>query len=444
MRGRDKRLVRIARGLYRYGPKGTIYWCRFIDGKNVWRSLQTNDRKRAMAISAFNIFAAGQNGHTEITVHPPDHTEIRFIPPPEENALPSPTRLPSPTDAGAPQPTPSPNPTSSPSASPEKTTNAKERTGHSLQSLTERFRAESGHLALATRDKLDCHFKVAARYLDFDRDVTNIKLADLRKLKSQLAEGRKPSSVNDILFKALGKLFEIAVEDEIIDRSPLDQLKPCRKTEPDRQQPSWEQSQLIVDAVNESLQESGLIVGFMRNFGVGQAEIKHLIGQHIDVEADVIHFRRKKTGKPFDVPIFPHAAQFIEELKKKGRLQVGKPVVQWRNPRKSLATACEHLGLPDFEPRALRRCFIIHCLQEGIDPRVVAKWQGHKDAKLIFSVYGKFIDRAYEQEQAQRLVAADGRGKSARLTPRDLSPQADTIVALPSVSEQIDGRSTAV
>jgi integrase len=94
----------------------------------------------------------------------------------------------------------------------------------------------------------------------------------------------------------------------------------------------------------------------------------------MDCRSRSIHFRRKKTGKPFDVPLFPHAATLVERLKAEGRLFVGKPVVKWRNPRKALAAACERLDLHVYEPRALRRCFIIHALEQGIDPRVVAKW----------------------------------------------------------------------
>jgi integrase len=344
-----------------------------------------------MAISALNIYVAGQNGNTEITVLPvgvpsgPVQPNADFLArPPTEPPLP----MPAPSAAVR---------VSGPELGPQ---------GVSLSSLVERFKSESRHLAAATRQKFDSHFKVAGRYLDFDRDVASIKLADMRLLKSKLSEGRKPSTVNDILFKALGALFKIAGEDDLIDRSPLEKLAHSRKVEPDRQQPLWEQSQEIVDSIRTSSSETGVIAGFMRNFGVGQAEIKYLLGENIDTDAGVIHFRRKKTGKQFDVPIFPHAQPFIQTLKAEGRLQVGRPVVAWRNPRKALASACERLDLPSYEPRALRRCFIVHCLQTGIDPRLVAKWQGHRDAKLIFSVYGKFIDRDYELAQAERLGMA--------------------------------------
>jgi integrase len=278
------------------------------------------------------------------------------------------------------------------------------RTSVSLMRLVEMFKAQWNHLAPATRTKFDCHFKVAKRYLDFDRDVAGIRLADMRELKSKLAEERKPSTINDIIFKALAALFTLALEDGIIDRSPLERLKRAKRGEIRREQPTWGQSRRIVDEVAKSTSETGLIVGFMRNFGVGQAEIKYLLGEHIDLTAQTIHFRRKKTGKLFDVPIFTHAQKFIETLKSEGRLQRGHFVVRWRNPRKALETACEHLNLPEYEPRALRRCFIVHCLETGIDPRVVAKWQGHSDAKLIFTTYGKHIDAKHEQREAANRV----------------------------------------
>jgi len=273
----------------------------------------------------------------------------------------------------------------------------------SMNSLVTKLKAQWGHLAPATRTKLDCHFKVAKEFLNFDRAVMDISLADMRELKSKLSEKRKPVTVNDIIFKALAALFTLALEDGIIDRSPLERLKRSKRGEIRREQPTWAQSQQIVDEVAKSTSETGLIVGFMRNFGVGQAEIKYLLGEHIDFTAQTVHFRRKKTGKLFDVPIFPHAKKFIEQLKSDGRLQRGKSVLAWRNPRKALETACEHLDLPEYEPRALRRSFIVHCLETGVDPRVVAKWQGHSDAKLIFTTYGKHIDAKHEQREAAKL-----------------------------------------
>jgi integrase len=369
--------------LYRYGPTGTIYWCRKLNGQNIWKNLQTADRKRAMAITALYDYAATQNGNHEVSLVSLGSEAPKLLPQSVESSA---------LMRAVSSPPPEPK-TAAPTTG----------SGVSLKALADRFRVESKHLARSTRDTMDYHFKVAGEFLDFQRDVTTIRLADLRTLKSQLMEGRKPSTVNDIIFKGLGALFKIALEDGQLEKSPLEKLKRTHNGEPDRQQPTWEQSLQILQSVTRSVPETGVIVGIMRHFGIGQAEIKYLDGAHIDLPRGEIHFRRKKTSKPFDVPIFPHAEAFIHWLKQQGKFTAGKPVVAWRNPRKALENACKELGLPIYSPRALRRTFIIHCLETGVDPRVVAQWQGHGDATLILKVYGKYISKEHAAKMAQML-----------------------------------------
>jgi integrase len=365
-----------------------------------------------MAIKALCDYADVQNGNHEFAVLPDElpaqnqatSSQLRVVP-----------KLPGPENRQAALSLPAPAPASLPKpGAPD----------ISLNSLVERFRADSGHLAVATRQKFDFHFKVAARYLDFSRAVSRIKLADMRELKSKLSEGRKPSTVNDIIFKALGALFDMATDDGLIERSPLERLKRVKLREPDRKEVTWEKVQQLTTEVGRYAQETAIILGFMQNFGVGQAEIKHLQGEHVDVENGMIHFRRKKTGKPFGVPIFPHAKVFVEKLKTKGRFQVGKPVVEWRNPRKALESACERLNLARCEPRAFRRCFIVHALETGIDPRLVARWQGHKDTNLIFKVYGKHIDLQHEKRQAEKLGSLPDESISKASVPKASVPKA--------------------
>jgi len=232
-----------------------------------------------MAISALNIFAS-ENGNTEITVLTNEASQAVLHR--QAELFPSTPVTPSSV----------PDSVLSSLAMPAVERPTRNQSGNSLTSLVERFRGESGHLARSTRDKLDFHFTVAARHLNFDRDVASIELKDLRELKSKLSEGQKPSTVNDIIFKALASLFDMALDDGLIERSPIEKLKRARKGEPDRQQPNWEQAQQLAEEVANKSAESGLIVKLMLNFGVGQAEIKFLHGERVDEGKGVIHFRR--------------------------------------------------------------------------------------------------------------------------------------------------------
>jgi hypothetical protein len=193
-----------------------------------------------MAITALNVYAAVQNGNTEFTRLPDDkqiHSGQR-IPEWVVGCADKTTQIvlqkQSPPAVIVEIESASATVKEAPIAS--NPTHAKV----SLNDLVTKYKQEWNNLAPGTRIKMNCHFIVSTRYLNFDRALAGIKLADLRELKSKLSEGRKPTSVNDILFKVMGALFKIALEDEIIDRSPLERLARARRGEMDRQQPTWE------------------------------------------------------------------------------------------------------------------------------------------------------------------------------------------------------------
>jgi hypothetical protein len=43
-----------------------------------------------------------------------------------------------------------------------------------------------------------------------------------------------------------------------------------------------------------------------------------------------------------------------------------------------------------------------------VELRLIAKWQGHADARLILSRYGAYIDADYEKRELAKLDAAAG------------------------------------
>jgi len=46
------------------------------------------------------------------------------------------------------------------------------------------------------------------------------------------------------------------------------------------------------------------------------------------------------------------------------------------------------LGFPSFTHRALRRMFITRAIERGVDVKVIAEWQGHRDGgRLILQTY---------------------------------------------------------
>ena len=385
-RPQARRFVRIERGLYRYAPSGAIYLCRKHHGRNIWRNLKTSDKGQAVVIAGLYGVDQMQNGNCEITVLPVGGGTgpIQFIPPPVEEKPPSPS---------TPQLVPAPAPPPVPEI----------KEGMTLQSLADKAKAQWKHLAPKTQDLRKCYLSILEKFIPFSTDVTQIKPGLIREIRGAMTQGRKASTVNDVLSKGLRPLLALAVELGFIDKSPLDAIKPLKKSNPIRLQPSWQEAQQIIEHVEKSSPDSAAPLRFMLLFGIGQAEVQGLRGEHFDFDREELHLYRQKTQKEYTVPIYPHAKAFVQELKEKGMIVNGKPVFDWHNPRKALESACLALGLPKYSPRSLRRCFVVYCLEKGMDARVVADYQGHADATLILRVYGKFISQEHKKLQVAKL-----------------------------------------
>jgi integrase len=199
-------------------------------------------------------------------------------------------------------------------------------------------------------------------------------------------------------------MLSLAVECGIIAKSPLDAIKPLKMAKPIRLQPSWTEALKIIEHVELSAPDSSELLRFMLLFGVGQAEVQGLHGEHFDFDRKELQLFRQKTQKEYTVPIYDHANAFVQGLKEKGMIVNGKPVFTWHNPRKALESACQALHLPKYSPRSLRRSFVVRCLEKGMEARVVADYQGHADATLILRVYGKFISPEHAKLQVAKLL----------------------------------------
>jgi len=72
-----------------------------------------------------------------------------------------------------------------------------------------------------------------------------------------------------------------------------------------------------------------------------------------------------------------------------------------KGARKAIAAACERLTLPRYTHRSFRRMFIVRAIELGVDVKVIAEWQGHRDGgKLILDTYSH-VNRVHSQRMAQ-------------------------------------------
>ena len=203
------------------------------------------------------------------------------------------------------------------------------------------------------------------------------------------------------------EVFALALRDRIIAVSPAAHLRSSKRAKPIRLTPTYSQFKAIIADVraqqfNADARDSADFLEFLGLVGVGQAEAASLKRSDVDLDGGLIITFRHKTATGFSIPIFPQARPLLE------RLCEGKSndesIFEIRDAKKALAGAWRRLQLPPFSQRSLRRMFITRAIEKGIDVKLIAEWQGHKDGgKLILDTYSH-VNRVHSQRMAQLLT----------------------------------------
>jgi len=395
------RFRRVDRCIHRHVHSGELWFVGRRGGKVVWQRLRTPEL--AVARAKVAMMDSNINGNHEIFLvvegkeQPlPKTTPVRKDVPLRRvrQVLVDADTAVTPTD----MPTPAANP--SPTGAVP-----------TLDELLNRWRNSRAGLKERTEIKFDTYLTMLRRYVKTDRPVTEYKAQDIRIYLAKARadkddKGRrrlKGQTINEAIWRTLHDAFALAQEEDFIPRNPIDLVKR-EETEPiNRTQLKWAEADRVLDEVRkQGNKESYLELKFMLLLGVGQAEAKDFTGGSVDWQGGEIVFIRQKTRKQYNVPIYPWAKEFIR-AEIQPRLKLGLPVFDWRNPRKALATACNNLGFASVDIRSLRRTLIIHLIEQRMEIRLIAKWQGHTDAQLILSRYGKYIDAGYEKEALAKL-----------------------------------------
>src|SRR2546430_6674065 len=231
--------------------------------------------------------------------------------------------------------------------------------------------------------------------------LTRIRPSDLDLWLSRYHFG---SASRNLFMSCIKEVFDLAMRDRIIVVSHAAHLRYAKREKPIRPTPTYEEFKAIVADVrsqpfNADAQDSAVFLEFLGLVGVGQAEAGSLTRSDIDFAAGHIITFRHKTSTGFAIPIFPQVRPLLERLCE-GKAN-GDPVFKIRDAKKALAGACHRLGLPAFSQRSLRRVFIIRAIEKGVDVKVIAEWQGHRDGgKLILDTYSH-VNPIHSQRMAE-------------------------------------------
>jgi integrase len=231
--------------------------------------------------------------------------------------------------------------------------------------------------------------------------ITRIRPSDVDLWLSRYQFG---SASRNLFIACIKEVLDVAVRDRMIAISPAPHLHYAKRDKPIRLTPTLEQFRAIIADVraqqfNADAQESADFLQFLGLAGLGQAETGSLTRADIDFDAGQIITYRHKTSTGFTIPIFPQVRPLLEKLCE-GKTN-SNPIFKIRDARKALAGACRRLNYPLFSQRSFRRMFVTRAIEKGVDVKVIAEWQGHKDGgKLILDTYSH-VNRVHSHRMAQ-------------------------------------------
>jgi integrase len=218
------------------------------------------------------------------------------------------------------------------------------------------------------------------------------------------------SASRNLFISCIKEIFALALRDRIIATSPAAHLRYAKRQKPIRATPSFEEFKAIVGTIRSQKfnghdpEESADFVEFLGLAGLGKAEAAALRQSDIDWQHETITTFRQKTKSGFAIPIYPQLKPLL--LRRRHDSAPNERVFKIENAKKAIANACRRLNLPQYSHISFRRMFITRAIERGVDVKVIAEWQGHKDGgKLILDTYSH-VNRAHSNRMAQ--LVTDG------------------------------------
>ena len=294
-----------------------------------------------------------------------------------------------------------------------------------VENLCERYLATVGHQAPRTvRRKEDIVKRIRSKWGTLQ--ARKVKKSDILTWLASFGFGTASYNLH---LQDVRAVFALAVDDRLIALNPAASIKSKKREKPIRRTPTLAQFEAIVDSIrtqklSDTREASADYVEGLGLIGLGQAEAGALAWGDVNRETQQITAYRHKTKTGYVIPIFPQAVPLLDKLWNQAVAANGGKapspethVFAVRDAKRAIDGACKRLNFPRFSSRSFRRLFITTAIERGVDVKVIAQWQGHRDGgKLILDTYSHV--RPAHSEQMAKLMTTE--------KPSNVIPMAET------------------
>lgn len=225
------------------------------------------------------------------------------------------------------------------------------------------------------------------------RTLDEIRQSDVQKIINDYIEQSKYRTATKI-YQTLKAVFDFAVGDELIERSPMRLLKPPKYEQQNGCALTVAEERQLVELIKSSkcAEQIKAALIFLLYTGIRRSELSSAC-----IEGDFVSVVCSKTRKGFQdkrrlIPITPMLAPWLSKFDV-NHLNAVRP--------DALTQALKRL-LPKHHLHDLRHTFITRCQECGVPREVVSVWAGHAaDNTQTSNVYTHFSPEYMKKEAAK-------------------------------------------
>ena len=240
--------------------------------------------------------------------------------------------------------------------------------------------------------------------------VSNVTSRDCQIWANRRGAGISASTYNQDI-QTLKRVLEYAVEEGIILDNPAKGIKRRKITNKVILIPSREEFEKLTDTLangDSRYFEALLLVKLLALSGMRLSEATNITWGEIDFDKDTFLVsggtKGTKNRMVRHVPIFPALKTFLKELTIGEEPEREERIVTIDSAKNAMSTSCRIAGLPHFTHHCLRHYFVSNAIEKGIDFKTIASWIGHKDGGLLVAkTYGHLRD-THSMEMAKRMT----------------------------------------
>ena len=288
------------------------------------------------------------------------------------------------------------------------------------------FKTEkSTHLTDGTKRNYERFLRIHIYPFIGDMKLRDIKASHIRELLFKASDMSRKSQ--GVILNILRSVFDMAVDDDIIIRSPVSpKIKPKGAPSEEVLPLTPEQEDALLKAA-EGLRVYPIVFTLLRT-GMRRGEVTALMWQDIDFEANEIHIRRHAVPDRSSRPVIVEGAKtdcgvrdipMPEDLKQYLRSRMAKARSVYVFPN-SKGQVCSHAALAALwgtlnahagfrtHPHQLRHTYCTKLFEAGLDIKQVQYVMGHSDPGITLKIYTHYRESVRKQETIQMVRAAFG------------------------------------